>query len=59
MQPVEDDKEVKLETDESVTGRAKLNLLERKISGTGLEILTPDKLLINKTSNIISTNKSR
>ena len=59
MQPVEDDKEVKFETDESVTGRAKLNLLERKISGTGLEILTPDKLLINKTSNIISTNKSR
>ena len=45
MLPFEDDEEVKLEPEETVSERAKLNSQRRKNAGTGLKILTGNKLL--------------
>ena len=42
--PLGDDEEIKLEPEETIPERVKLNLW--KITGTGLKILTPNKLLI-------------
>ena len=43
MPPVEDDEEVKIEPEETIAERMKINPRKRKI--TGLKILTPNKLL--------------
>ena len=45
MLPLEGDKEVKLEPGEAIAEGMKLNLQKRKTTGTGLKILTPNKLL--------------
>ena len=49
MPPLEGDEEVKLEPEESIVERVKLNPRKRKEkkkkTGTGLKILTPNKLL--------------
>ena len=46
MPPLEGDKEIaRLEPEETIAERAKLNPQERKMVGTGLKILTPNKLL--------------
>ena len=48
MPPLEGDEEVKLEPEESIVERVKLNprkRKEKKKTGTGLKILTPNKLL--------------
>ena len=45
MLPLEGDKEVKLEPGEAIAEGMKLNLQKRKTTGTGLNILTPNKLL--------------
>ena len=45
MLPLEDDEEVKLEPEETVSERAKLNSQRRKNAGKGLKILTANKLL--------------
>ena len=42
--PLGDDEEIKLEPEETIPERVKLNLW--KITGAGLKILTPNKLLI-------------
>ena len=43
--PLEDDEELKLEPEETITKRTKLNPWKRKATGTGLRIFTPNKLL--------------
>ena len=43
--PLEDNKEVKLDPEETITERIKLNPLKRKLTGKGLKALTPNKLL--------------
>ena len=45
MLPLEGDKEIKLEPGEAIAEGMKLNLQKRKTTGTGLKILTPNKLL--------------
>ena len=46
MPPLEaDDEEVKLESEETVAERVKLNPQKRKNAGTGLKNLTPNKLI--------------
>ena len=45
MLPLEDDEELKLEQKETIAERAKLNPQKRKNEGTGLKILSPNKLL--------------
>ena len=45
MPPLEDYEEVKLEPEEAIAERAKLNPRKRKLTGTVLNILTPNKLL--------------
>ena len=45
MPPLEGDEEVKLEPEETITERVKSNPRKRKLTGTGLKILTPTKLL--------------
>ena len=40
MPPLADDEEVKLEPEETISERIKLNLRKRKITGTGVKILT-------------------
>ena len=45
LPPLEGDEEVKLEPEESIAERVKLNPRKRKNEGTGLKILTPNKLL--------------
>ena len=45
MLPLEGDKEVTLEPGEAIAEGMKLNLQKRKTTGTGLKILTPNKLL--------------
>ena len=45
MPPLEDDEEVKLETEETIAKKAKLNLRKRKNEETGLKILTLNNLL--------------
>ena len=43
--PLEDDEAAKLEPGETIAERVKLNPPKRKTTGTGLKILTPNKLL--------------
>ena len=45
MPPLEDDEELKLEPEETIAERIKLNPRKRKTTGTGLKVLTPNKLL--------------
>ena len=46
MPPLEnDEEEVKLKPEETIAKRVKLNPWKRKNGGTGLKILTPNKLL--------------
>ena len=45
MLELERDEEVKLEPKETIVERIKLNTRKRKITGTGLKILIPNKLL--------------
>ena len=45
MSSLESDEEVKLELEETIAERVKLNLRKRKNEGTGLKILTQNKLL--------------
>ena len=45
MLALESDEEVKLEPEETIAERVKLNPRKRKIEETGLKILTPNKLL--------------
>ena len=45
MPPLEDDEEVKLEPEETIAKKAKLNSQKRKNEETGLKILTRNKLL--------------
>ena len=45
MPPLEYDEEVKSEPEETIAEKVKLNPRKRKIEGTGLKILTLDKLL--------------
>ena len=45
MPPLEDDEESKLEPEETIAERIKLNPRKRKTTGTGLKVLTPNKLL--------------
>ena len=45
MSPLEHDEEVKLEPEETIAEKAKLNHQERKITETRLKILAPNKLL--------------
>ena len=45
MSSLEDDEEVKSEPEGTITETVKLNPRKRKKEGTGLKILTPDKLL--------------
>ena len=45
MPPLEDDEKVKLEPEVTIAERVKLNHRKRKNERTGLEILTPNKLL--------------
>ena len=44
MPPLAGGEEVDLEPEESVAERVKLNTLKRKKIGTGLKLLTPNKL---------------
>ena len=46
MPALEVDEEVKLEPEETIAERVKLNPRKRKNEGTGLKILTPNKLLV-------------
>ena len=43
MSPLDDEEEVKVEPEESIAERVKLNPQKRKITGTGLKIFTPNK----------------
>ena len=45
MLPLEGDEEIKPETEETIAERIKINPRKRKITGTRLKILTPNKLL--------------
>ena len=45
MPPLEDDEELKLEPEETIAERIRLNPRKRKTTGTGLKVLTPNKLL--------------
>ena len=55
MPPLEGDEKVKLEPEETIAERIKLNPQKRKTIGTGLKFLTLKKT-INYTSNIIRKN---
>ena len=57
MPPLELDEEVKLEPEETIAERIKLNSWKRKTTRTGLKILTPNNLL-TRLPNIVSTSKS-
>ena len=58
MPPLEGDKEIaRLEPEETIAERAKLNPQKRKIVGTGLKILTPNKLL-TKLSTLLAQVKA-
>ena len=45
MLALEGDEELKLESEETIAERIKLNPRKRKNTGTGIKILTPNKLL--------------
>ena len=45
MPPLEDDEEVKLEPEETIAEKSKLNSQKRKNEETGLKTLTRNKLL--------------
>ena len=45
MPPLEGDEEIKLEPEETIAERVKLNPRKRKNERTGLKILAPNKLL--------------
>ena len=45
LSAIEGEEEVKLEPEETIAERIKLNPRKRKNTGTGLKILTPNKLL--------------
>ena len=45
MPPLEGDEEIKLEPEESIAERVKLNPRKRKNEGTGLKVLSANKLL--------------
>ena len=49
MPPLEGEEEVKLEPEKTIAERLKLNPRKRKIVGTRLKILTPNKLLTRLT----------
>ena len=55
--PLEGDEEVKLEPGETIAEKLKLNARKRKIPGTGLKILTLDKLLTRLPISL-KTNES-
>ena len=57
MPPLECDEEVKLEPEETIAERIRLNSRKRKTTRTGLKILTPNNLL-TRLPNIVSTSKS-
>ena len=57
MPPLELDEEVKLEPEETIAERIKLNSRKRKTTRTDLKILTPNNLL-TRLPNIVSTSKS-
>ena len=58
MLPLEDDKEVKLEPEETVSERAKLNSQRRKNAETGLKILTGNKLLLTRFPILLAHTKN-
>ena len=59
LSQLEGDGKVKLDPEETIGERVKLNRRKRKNEGTGLKILTPNKLLLDfQYSNIISKIKA-
>ena len=57
MTPLEDNEEVKLEPEETIAERIKLNPWKRKKNKISIKNIN-SKQAVNQTSNIISTNKS-
>ena len=57
MTPLEDNEEVKLEPEETIAERIKLNPRKRKKNKNSIKNID-SKQAVNQTSNIISTNKS-
>ena len=56
MPPLEDDEEeVKSEPEKTITERVKLNTIKRKKTGTGIKILTPNKLLTKLPVSLAQT----
>ena len=57
MTPLEDNEEVKLEPEETIAERIKLNPWKRKKNKNSIKNID-SKQAVNQTSNIISSNKS-